>query len=606
MRGGQSELTINKSEVKTGGGLDKEYAFRWSNGIGETFCLLVPQLYGGSSGERVGAGSNTYETLVDMGVPDEQAEMFSNQLPTYWGPQSFLSGPVYFGAIICFLFVLGLMVIRSPHKWWIAAACLLGIIMSWGHHFKAFNYLLFDVLPGLNKFRTPSMVLVIPQFLFPVIGVWALNDILKGKIEGTALWKQVRNAAIITGGLALILGLGSSMFFDFRSQYEVTANGQTFTTDDQNEQRFSQMLGSPEAGRKLMNAIREDRASMATKSGLRSAAFIALAAGLIWAYNRKKLAANTMVYGLVLLIAIDLIPVAWRYLNEENYMEETDYEANFEPRPVDQQIMSDPDPYYRVLDLSRDIFNDAIQAYFHKSIGGYHPAKLEIYQDLIDVHMSRGFNSEVLNMLNTKYVIVPNGGPGGGPAVFPNPTALGNGWFVDEVQWAKTADEEILAMNAPLLGDTSRTEGNWNPRRTAVMRSSFQQSLGNAPIAKDSAAFVRLAPNGYGLNNITYESSNSREGLAVFSDIFYPHGWKAFIDGKEVPILKANYVLRALRGPAGNHKIEFKFHPKSFYTGNTIALISSLLLYGLLGAALFMWYRREKGSRKLDVDHLDL
>lgn len=563
MRGGTSELTFGHDKDKKTGGLDKDYAFRWSNSIGETFCILVPYLYGGGSGEDASHAPATSDAIGGR----------AEQLPTYWGPQPFLSGPVYFGAIICFLFVLGLMVIRSPHKWWIAAVSALAIMMSWGNHFAAFNYWIFDNIPVMNKLRTPSMVLVIPEFLFPLVAVWGVQDIMKdysapGMRE--ELWKKVKLAAGITGGLALLLGLGGSMFFDF--------------TNAAKDAQYKEILPY----------LKEDRAAMARNSGLLSAFYIALSAGLLWAFLKQKIKATYLMAGLGFLIFVDLIPTAWRYLNEKNYADADTYTEHFQPRPADAQILQDKDPYYRVLDLSKDVYNDASQAYFHKAVGGYSPAKMEIYQDLIDVHMNgQSFNAQVLDMLNTKYIIVP-GGQQGGAQVIPNPSADGNAWFVRDIKVVPTADEEILSMKAAKLGDTAKGVGDWNSRETAIIRSTFSKEIAGLHPGLDSGAFVKL--DKYGLNEISYKSSNAKEGLAVFSDIWYPLGWKAYVDGKETPIIRADYVLRALRLPAGQHEIVFKFHPNSFYTGNKIAGISSLLLWGLIIAAVYFSFRKSKNK----------
>jgi hypothetical protein len=278
-------------------------------------------------------------------------------------------------------------------------------------------------------------------------------------------------------------------------------------------------------------------------------------------------------------------------MNEENFQEQDEYQSTFQPRPVDQQILADPDPHYRVLDLSRDPFNDAVPAYFHKHIGGYSPAKLESYQDLIDVHMAKGFNIAVLQMLNTKYIITP-GGQGGQPAVFPMQDPAGNAWFVEEVKWAASADEQMLAMNAPKLGDTAMSApGAFQPKKTAVIRNTYKDALNGYAFGKDSAASIKLKQ--YGLNKISYTSSNSKPGLAVFSEIWYPHGWKAFIDGKEEPIIQANYLLRALKIPAGQHTIEFRFEPKSFASGNRITMICSLLIILLSIAGLIAAFRQK-------------
>jgi len=584
MRGGQSELKKDNGEEKKNGGLDKEYAFRWSNGIGETFCYLVPQLYGGAIGQDAGTGSHFYETLTSIGAPESQAAQMAEYAPLYWGPQAkehIFSGPVYFGAIICFLFVLGLMLVRNRYKWWILALVILSTFMSWGSNFPAFNYFLFDHVPMANKFRAPSMVLTITQLMFPLMAVLALNDIFSGKVTNEEIWKKTKTAAIITAGLCLLLGVGGQMFFDFRS-----------VTDGEMAQQYSKMANNPEIGQRIVKALQEDRAAMAMKSGIWSAVLIVGAAGAIWAFAKGKFKKEYAIGALALLVMIDLIPTAKIYLGEKNYADVSDYESRFTPRPVDEQIMKDKDPYYRVLDLSVNTYNDAMQAYFHKCVGGYSPSKMETYQDLIDVHLGgNGFNSEVLNMLNTKYVIF-NGGPNNQAVFQPNMGACGNAWFVDNVHYVNNANEEMDAMKAPKLGDTTPVAGAWSARNTAIVRSNFQNTVGGTSFVKDSAAFVRLSK--YGLNDIHFESSNAHEGLAVFSDIYYDKGWKAYIDGKETPIVKANYVLRALKIPAGTHKIDFEFKPETYYKSNNLAMISSILLYVLFGAALFMAYKHKE------------
>ncbi len=557
MRGGASELA--EHDKKTSGGLDKEYAFRWSNGIGETFVLMIPYLYGGGSSEAADKAPKTKEAVGDR----------ADHLPLYWGSQPFVSGPVYFGAVICFLFVLGLMVVRSQHKWWILGASLFGIILSFGKNMPGINYFLFDHLPMLNKFRTPSMALVIPQFLFPMLGIWGLNEIYEQRNELAKIEDKLKMAVGMTAGLCVLLGVGGSIFFNF-----------TGAGDEQMQ---------PE----LVKLLKEDRASLAMTSALKSAAYILIAGGLIWAYLRDKIKATPMLAGIGLIVAIDLIPVSFSYLNEEKYEDADAYESVFKPRKVDEMIMQDKDPYYRVLDLSRDTYNDAIQCYFHKCVGGYSPAKMESYQDMIDRHLGKnGFNSEVLNMLNTKYIIV--GGQRSEPQVMPNQNACGNAWFVDEIKWAATAEEEISGLNAPRLGDTASTPGSFKATKTAVVRNTFKDAVGNYTFGKDSAASVKLSK--YGLDEISFESHNSKDGFAVFSDIYYDKGWKATIDGKDAPIIKANYILRALKVPAGNHKIEFVFHPDSFYNGQKYALISSILILLLCGTAVAATFKKPQAA----------
>ena len=462
-------------------------------------------------------------------------------------------------------------------------------MMSWGNHFASFNYFLFDNLPMLNKFRTPTMILVIPQMLFPLAGVLALNDIINERVDKEELWKKTRLSVIITAGLCLLLSVGGSIFFDYKAQYVSNpATGET--QDDMLKKQLSQAFQDPAKANRVMKAVQEDRASLAMNSGLLSAFYILLAGGLLWAYSRKKIKGQQLVIALGILVAVDLLPQARKYLNDEHYIDESDYEALFAPRPVDQQIKQDQD-YYRVLDLTTDVYNDAMPAYHHKLIGGYSPAKLEIYQDLIDRQLGgRGFNAQVLNMLNTKYFIVP--GQNNQPIPQLNRDALGNAWFVNEIKWANSADEEMSSLDAVRLGDSIQTPGDFEPAKTAVVRNTFKEHLDGYTFGKDSAAYVKLAK--YGLNEISFTSSNSQNGFAVFSDIYYPRDWKAFIDGKETPIIRANYVLRALKIPAGQHKIEFKFESESYAKGNNVALISSLLLYVLLIAGVASVFRNKK------------
>lgn len=581
MRGGESELTLNHDQDKQTGGLDKEYAFRWSNAWGESFTVLVPMLYGGASAESLGDGSNTYEVMTDLGVPAQSAEGFAMNLPTYWGPQPFTGGPFYFGAIICFLFVLGVMIIKSRHKWWIVAVCILAFLMSLGYNFKALNYFLFDTLPGFNKFRVPNMILVIPQMLFPLLAIWALNDALNDKLSKEELWKKVKQAGIITGVLVLLLSVGGRMFFSFEGENDIRL-----------QQQLTQSFQNEDAARQVLGAIQDDRAAMAMQSGIISLVFIALIFGLLWAYTQNKLKGQYVAFAVIVLIAIDLIRVDVRYLNEENYVYEDEYEQLFAPRQVDVQVkqMAGDDPFYRVLDLSRNTYNDAIQSVHHKAIGGYSPAKMEVYQDLIDIHMNgQTFNRQVLNMLNTRFVITTGGQQGAQPFVAPNPDANGNAWFVSEIKWVETADEEMLSMNEADPADSTNT--GFNSKETAIVRTKYKDKLEGYNIGKDSNAYVKLTR--YGLNDMGYESSNTKDGFAVFSDIYYPYGWEAYIDGEQVDIIKVNYLLRGLKIPAGQHEIEFKFHPQTFYTGDKIAMVSSILLILVTVGSIAVSFRKK-------------
>lgn len=582
MRGGQSELTLNKHDKKTNGGLDKDYAFRWSQGIGETFTLLVPNLYGGGGRTDIGSGSKTYEVMSQL-AGEANAENFTKNAPMYWGPQPFLAGPIYFGAIIMFLFVLGLFLIRSPFKWVVAGIALLGTMLSWGKNFSAFNYFLFDHLPYYNNFRTPSMSMVIPGLMCCFLALWALNEIISEKIEAKETLNAIKKSFLITGGLCLLLAIGGRVFMSFKGD-----------NDEQQKAQLVQMFGNQQAAEQVFNAMLEDRPALATKDGLRSFAFILLAAALLWLFATKKIKMPLALGGVGLLIAVDLLSLGTRYLNEDSYIDKEQFEAQFAPRPVDQQILQDPDPYYRVFDLTSDPYNDAMGAVHHKMIGGYHPAKLESYQDLIDQQLSAGkMNAEVLNMLNTKYIIF--NGQKNQPAVQPNINACGNAWFVNQVKVVDNADQEMLALNAENIGDTARVENPFRAKETAIVqKKNWKES--NTQFANDSSRSIRLTK--YGLNRLSFTSHNTQNGFAVFSDIYYNLGWKAYIDGKESDIVKTNYVLRGLMIPAGDHKIEFEYRPETYLKWNKVSMISSILILLIVAAGIGFGLKQERKEEK--------
>jgi len=569
-RGGKSELTTGTKDKSTG--LDKDYAFSWSVGVSETLCILIPNLYGGSTQENIGEESNLGKKLSSMGVPPQQVEGITQNAPLYWGAQQEmmnLAGPTYFGAVICLLFVLALLVIKSKHKWWVAGLSALFLIFAMGKNFSAFNYLMFDYFPGYNKFRSPNMAASITSVFFPLLAAWALRDIFAEKISKEELWKKLRIAVMITGGICLLALIATQTAFDYKG-----------AADDQILQRSFQNIPD------LMTALRQDRADVAGADALRSLIFVLLAAVVLWAFAKSKIKKEMAIAALGLLIAFDLIPVAHRYLNEKNFVDDETYALQSEPSPADRQILQDKDQYYRVLDWSTSAFNDSKPSLFHKSVGGYSGAKLQIYQELIENQLGK-LNVSVLNMLNTKYIIV--GGQNNQKMVQPNPTALGNAWFVSEAKWVKTADEEMKALDAPLLtqpGDS--LAGNFNPAQTAILRETYKSDLGNYAFGKDAAAYVKLTPGGYGPRRLKYESNNSQAGLAVFSDIYYPLGWKAMVDGKETPIMRTDYVLRAIKVPAGKHTIEFTYDSPAYEKGERYALIGSILLTLVVLGAIYV------------------
>lgn len=551
MRGGKSELTLGKdANHKKSNGLDINYAYLWSYGKGETFTVLLPNLVGSSSREKLGTGSNFHQAMVAAGVPAAQADQIvtGQTWPLYWGAQGSTSGPVYFGVIICFLFVLSLLIVKSWHKWWLLAITIFTVILSWGSNFMVVNEWLFYHLPLYNKFRAPAQALIIPQLTFVILACWALQEVFTEKADKAYLLKQLKTATYITGGLVIFLGIIGSFIFEFSA-----------STDQMFFDQLKQMLGSEDGARNIIRGLEKDRSSMLLTDGIRAVILLAIAVGIIWAFIKDKLKWQPAIIGLCLLVIFDLFQVDKKFLNSNNYVDSMQFQAVLAPTPADQQIKQDTDPHYRVFDLVR---NDAITSYHHKSITGYSPAKLYIYDDLLN-HQIYKNNMVVLNMLNAKYVIVPDQQTRQ-PIAQRNPDALGNAWFVKGIQWVPDANSEMKALD------------HFNPKDSAVIDQRFKQELGQLAPAADSAAAIKLTK--YSLNELQYTAQNSHDGLGVFSEIYYPAGWKAFIDGKETPILRVNYALRALNIPAGQHKIDFKFEPKTYYTGQSIAKVTSWLL----------------------------
>ncbi|WP_052381260.1 YfhO family protein [Hymenobacter sp. APR13] len=560
-----------------GSGLDRDYAFGWSYGVGETITLLVPNFYGGASQTKLSDDSATGQALTGLGVPTGQLSEYLKAMPTYWGDQPVTSGPVYVGAIVCFLFVLGLFVADRRTRLWLLVGTILSIVLAWGKNFETFNYLMFDYFPGYNKFRSVSMALVIAQLAMPLLAVLALARVLRSRATGlpvagasthpslaalagaitadapeTAdLKRKLRLAAGITVGIcALALFVGMSV--DFSAPIDAQLQQQGFPLD----------------------ALRQDRAALLRSDVFRSMIFIALAFGVLWFYLQRKVSAGMAAALVGLLTLVDLWGVDKRYLNDNNFQRET-VAQQFVPTAADQQILQDKDKSYRVLNTANP-FNEANTSYFHKSIGGYHGAKLRRYQDLIDRQISQN-NTQVLSMLNTRYVILPaqpgqQGQPGQPEQVQRNPGALGNAWFVNEIQKVQTPDQEIAALS------------NLSVATAAVV------DVAKFPLAKTSfsAPGSTITLTDYSPDALKYRATATADAFAVFSEIYYADGWNAYLDGKLVPHVRANYVLRAMPVPAGTHTIEFKFEPTEYAIGNTVSLVSSvLLIVVLLGLVVY-------------------
>jgi hypothetical protein len=575
---GKSELTSgsgSETKMPVTTGLDKDYVFTWSYGKAETLSLLIPNVMGGNSGGFLGKDSHLYKEVKMRGMQVTK----EIQTYTYWGDKPFTSGPVYFGAIICFLFLFAFFIVPENFKWWLLGITVLFIMLAWGKNLAWFNDFMYYHFPLYNKFRTVEMALVIPAFTFPLLAVMALKELINNKIETLLLKKSLYWSAGISIGICLILWIIPGLFFSFES-----------VSDAQ--------YGMPDW---YYYALQEDRKALLQADALRSLIFIGLAAGLTGIYIQSKNRKKIMPYlaaGLFILILCDLWQVDRRYLNNDNFTNKKKYnEQLFQKTAADNFILQDTSPSHRVLNLNNP-FQEARTSYYHKSIGGYHAAKLGRYQNLIDRRLSKEINSIIssfntatntddlnkalencptLNMLNTKYVIFNPGQP---PLV--NFYANGNAWFVNSYRFVNSPDEEIEALET------------LHPKTEAVFDKIFENNIKPLKITPDENA--RLEMTAYYPNKVIYQSSSSQEGLAVFSEVYYKNGWKAFIDGKQTPISRADWILRAITIPAGNHHIEFIFDPDDVRFCGMVSTIFSglLLLLIIIPPVETAWKKRKK------------
>ncbi|MFA5647405.1 MAG: YfhO family protein [Bacteroidales bacterium] len=532
---GASELSTRQGDRTSG--LDKEYATAWSYGKVETLNLLIPNLMGGASAADFGTDSHTYKLLVDNQYPAKQAKAIVKQLPAYWGPQPMTSGPVYIGAIVIFLFMLSLFVLRGNMKWALLGVTVLGIMLAWGKNFMPLTDFFLHYFPGYNKFRTVSMILYIAEFTIPLLAIMGLQELFFGNVSKERFMKGFKWSLSITGGICLFFILFGKVFFSF-------------------ETHFDSQYFPPE----MLEAVRLDRQSMMRADAFRSLAFILLSAGTLFAYRLKKFKMSHALAIFGVLIIADMWTVNQRYLSSENFVPQKMVDLPFTPSPADMQILADNELSFRVYNRSVSTFNDASTSYYHKSIGGYHGAKLRRYQELIDHQIAEG-NIRVLNMLNTRYVIDPSEQ---GPVALLNPGALGNAWFVDSVTVVDNADQEMVALNS------------FDPKTTAVVDKRFAKQLTDYVAEPDENDQITLTD--YRANRLVYQYSLSNDKVAVFSEIYYPAGWEATINGEVIEHIRVNYVLRGAILPKGNHEVVFEFKPKMFKAGYAIDLFSSLII----------------------------
>jgi hypothetical protein len=540
-RGG-SDLAIESTEK--GGGLDLEYATQWSYGKAETLNTFIPDLMGGASGDGFSNDGPVAKSLAKYGARD-----IAGQLPAYWGDQPYTAGPTYIGAVAIFLALLGIFLLEGRNKWWIIGVSILAIMLAWGSNMMWFTELAFKVLPGYNKFRTVSMTLAIIEFTIPLLCAFALAMVWSG-VDRNKLFRSTYIAAGITGGIALLCALFGGSLFDMTSPID-------------------SHLGLPAD---VLDAMQQERASILKADAVRSLIFVVLSAGVILLWGMGKLRKWVFVVCCAGLVLADMLPVNHRYLptlNEESRFE-TPKELAVEPTPADLYILQDEEPGFRVQNLAVSTFNDATTSYFHRSVGGYHGAKLSRYQDLIE-HYLGDPNSEVYKMLNTKYTISIDK-ESGQYAIKTHPERLGAAWFVDRLLTVNTPQDEIAAV------------GQIDLACEAVVDERFADIYNKAILdSVDQQASIKLTS--YQPHKLGYRSFSQTDEIAIFSEIYYPNGWSVTIDGKPAEYFRANYVLRAMVIPAGEHYIEWSFNIPDFNKVESITLTCSIIILAAIAIA---------------------
>ncbi|MGP1467442.1 MAG: YfhO family protein [Porphyromonadaceae bacterium] len=580
---GKTELAKGQSADQTDSGLGREYITQWSYGIGETWTLLIPNTKGGAS---IPMSQN--ETAMAKSNP-EYAELY-NQMGQYWGEQPGTSGPVYVGAFVLMLFVLGLFIVKGPVKWALLAATILSILLSWGHNFMPLTNFFIDYFPMYSKFRTVASILVIAEFTIPLLAMLALKKVVDEPELLTTKIKFVYASFGLTAGVCMLFAIAPTMFFsDFISSTEMKALAH-FPSD---------VLNS------LLPNIREMRQAMFTADCWRSFFIIVVGTLLLLLFKAKKLNATVMIFSMLALCLIDLWQIDKRYLNDDMFVSSAEREAPIEMTQTDEQILGDKTSMgnFRVLNFATNTFNENNTSYYHKSIGGYHPAKLRRYQELIESYIApqmtvtapaiadamgdmTKLNGDslfpVLNMLNTRYFILPL--QGGQTAPIKNPYGYGNGWFVDKVKYVDNANSELDAIGKTML------------RHEAVADKKFEQTLGQS---KQQTGEATVTLTSYKPNHLTYDVKSSTGGIVVFSEVYYP-GWTATIDGNPAEVGRVDYVLRGIQIPAGSHKVEMMFYPKSVDNTETVAYIAYLLLFATIAAGVFFEWKKRRAKEIKD------
>ncbi len=556
---GKSELTINPdgSPKEITSGLDKDYITQFSYGGWETFNLFIPRFMGGGNAEKLGKDSNIYDAVRKLGATPAQALDQAENAPMYWGKQPIVEAPAYVGAVILFLFVFALFLVKGRLKWWLVGGTILSLLLSYGKNLNFLTDIFIDYVPLYNKFRAVTSIQVILELCIPVLAIFGLVRLFNDFNKDEDKFKALKFASLITGGLALVFLLFGRSIFDF-----VGAN----------DGRYIQALGQD-----FIRAVKDDRKAIFTADTIRSLILILLAAGLIFGYLRDKIKEHWVLVGFAALILFDLVSVNRRYVNEDDFVSSIQMSKPFVANEVDKQIQSDK-THFRVFDL---VSGPSKPSYFHNSLNGYNAAELKRYREVFDWYVSRN-NINVLSMLNTKYIIAQDEEG----KVFPyvNDEANGNAWFIEKLNPVEDANSEIRGLDS------------LNTKRVALIDKSVlsKTTISKQDFILDSLADINVEV--YQPNYIKYKTNNSNAGFAVFSEIYYPKGWKVTIDGKEANFTRVNYILRGMKVPAGAHTIEFKFDPDVVKTGSSISLASSAILAILLAIGLFYEFKKRKGS----------
>ncbi|MFD1061894.1 YfhO family protein [Winogradskyella litorisediminis] len=560
---GKSDLTITASgqPKKVTDGLDRDYITEYSYGIAESFNLFIPKFMGGGSTEDVGRDSETYKAYLNLGASPIEAIEAARNAPMYWGDQTIVEAPAYVGAVIIFLFVLGLFLVKGRLKWWLVGGTLLSLLLSYGKNIGFLTDFFIDYVPLYNKFRAVSSIQVILELCIPVLGIFALVRLFNDFQSREEKLKALKYAVFICGGLALVFLLFHSVFFEFES-----------LRDD----RYAEAYGRP-----FVNALVEDRKSLFISDTIRTLLLVLLSAGAIFFFLKEKLSEKVLVIVFTVLIVFDLVSVNREYVNSDNFVQARQVDKPYQATDADKEILKDKG-HFRVFDVSRQGQQQpARAAYFHNSLSGYHAAKMNRFDALMEFHIYKN-NVEVLNMLNTKYVLAEDqSGRVEASTRYTEPN--GNAWFISELKSVENADLEILALDSL---DTKN--------KAVVLKSIAKEFQLKQEYQRDSLASIKLTE--HKPNYLKYESNNRNDGFAIFSELYYYKGWQAYIDGKEVPHLRVNYALRGLEIPKGNHTIEFKFEPQVVKTGSKISLGSSAVFVILLLLGGFFQYKKHKST----------